>query len=70
MNEILLDLGSMINEVNESGSELLLVNRKEVNANDFYKYVRDNEYNITLAYEEDDIIYIVIYDNEYEIEIA
>lgn len=70
MNEILLDLGSMVNEVNESGSELLLVNGKEVNGNDFYKYVRDNEYNITLAYEEDDIIYIVIYDNEYEIEIA
>ena len=70
MNEILMDLGSMVNEVNESGSELLLVNGKEMNANDFYKYVRDNEYNITLAYEEDDIIYIVIYDNEYEIEIA
>lgn len=70
MNEILMDLGSMVNEVNESGSELLLVNGKEVNVNDFYKYVRDNEYNITLAYEEDDIIYIVIYDNEYEIEIA
>lgn len=70
MNEILMDLGSMVNEVNESGSELLLVNGKEVNGNDFYKYVRDNEYNITLAYEEDDIIYIVIYDNEYEIEIA
>ena len=70
MNEILLDLGSMINEVNESGSELLLVNRKEVNANDFYKYVRDNEYNITLAYEEDDIIYIIMDNNEYEIEIA
>ena len=70
MNELLLDLGSMVNEVNESGSELLLVNGKEVNGNDFYKYVRDNEYNITLAYEEDDIIYIVIYDNEYEIEIA
>lgn len=70
MNEILLDLGSMVNEVNESGSELLLVNGKEVNGNDFYKYVRDNEYNITLAYEEDNTIYIVIYDNEYEIEIA
>lgn len=70
MNEILMDLGSMVNEVNESGSELLLVNGKEVNGNDFYKYVRDNEYNITLAYEEDNIIYIVIYDNEYEIEIA
>ena len=70
MNEILLDLGSMVNEVNESGSELLLVNGKEVNGNDFYKYVRDNEYNITLAYEEDDIIYIVMDNNEYEIEIA
>lgn len=70
MNEILMDLGSMVNEVNESGSELLLVNGKEVNANDFYKYVRDNEYNITLAYEEDDIIYIVMDNNEYEIEIA
>lgn len=70
MNEILMDLGSMVNEVNESGSELLLVNGKEVNGNDFYKYIRDNEYNITLAYEEDNIIYIVIYDNEYEIEIA
>ena len=70
MNEILIDLGSMVNEVNESGSELLLVNGKEVNGNDFYKYVRDNEYNITLGYEEDNIIYIVIYDNEYEIEIA
>ena len=70
MNEILLDLGSMVNEVNESGSELLLVNRKEINANDFYKYVRDNEYNITLAYEEDGIIYIVMDNNEYEIEIA
>ena len=70
MNEILMDLGSMVNEVNESGSELLLVNGKEVNANDFYKYVRGNEYNITLAYEEDDIIYIVMDNNEYEIEIA
>lgn len=70
MNEILMDLGSMVNEVNESGSELLLVNGKEVNGNDFYKYVRGNEYNITLAYEEDDIIYIVMDNNEYEIEIA
>lgn len=70
MNEILLDLGSMVDEVNESGSKLLLVNGKEVNANDFYKYIRDNEYNITLAYEEDGVIYIIIDNNEYEIEIA